>query len=226
MLFSTFSSKKVLALAIAATTFSSIATQAASINPGSWTRGDANSLYAEWDVFNATTDNSADIGTANLASGVVAETTGGAFISGGNIYAFGGGVNPGIWTVSVAGNGAGPVVGDNASVYLQITSRGTALDIASVKLGGVNAASSTLLSSIALGGFGGNEDTWLFSWSTAGVANWNFDFAATGAHMSLAALAVDINTVPAASEVPVPAAAWLFGSGMIGLISVARRRKL
>jgi hypothetical protein len=212
--------KKILAVAVA--TFVSVAVNAATVNPGSWTRGNANSLYAEWDVFGAVSDSSPDIGSANLTSGVVAETTGGSFISGGNIYAFGG---AGIWTISLAGSGAGPVVGDNATAYLQLTSRGTALDLSSVKLGGVNAASTTLLSSIVLGGFGGNEDSYLFSWSTTGLANWNFGFTATGPHMSLASLAVDINTVSAAPAVPVPAAAWLFGSAVVGLGSVAKRRK-
>ena len=33
----------------------------------------------------------------------------------------------------------------------------------------------------------------------------------------------DVNVVP--SAIPVPAAVWLFGSGLIGLVGVARRRK-
>jgi len=32
-------------------------------------------------------------------------------------------------------------------------------------------------------------------------------------------------TYAAPSAVPVPAAVWLFGSGLLGLVSVARRRK-
>jgi hypothetical protein len=28
------------------------------------------------------------------------------------------------------------------------------------------------------------------------------------------------------SPVPVPAAAWLFGSGLLGLVGIARRRKM
>jgi len=35
-----------------------------------------------------------------------------------------------------------------------------------------------------------------------------------------------IEGVVTASEVPVPAAVWLFGSGLLGLVSVARRRKV
>jgi len=35
----------------------------------------------------------------------------------------------------------------------------------------------------------------------------------------------DVSDVPVASAVPVPAAVWLFGSGLIGLVGVARRKK-
>jgi len=39
-------------------------------------------------------------------------------------------------------------------------------------------------------------------------------------------LNMDFATIitPSVSSVPVPAAAWLFGSGLLGLIGVARRR--
>jgi len=46
---------------------------------------------------------------------------------------------------------------------------------------------------------------------TVSGSNINFDFTSL--------------TVTNVSTIPVPAAAWLFGSGLIGLISVARRRK-
>ena len=34
-----------------------------------------------------------------------------------------------------------------------------------------------------------------------------------------------IQLVGSASTVPVPAAVWLFGSGLVGLLGVARRKK-
>jgi hypothetical protein len=30
---------------------------------------------------------------------------------------------------------------------------------------------------------------------------------------------------PQVSQVPIPAAAWLFGSGLLGLVGIARRKK-
>jgi hypothetical protein len=44
---------------------------------------------------------------------------------------------------------------------------------------------------------------------------------ANAAWLDVASLTV--NVVP--SEIPIPAAAWLFGSGLIGLVGVARRRR-
>ena len=39
------------------------------------------------------------------------------------------------------------------------------------------------------------------------------------------ALAIDLVAVGPPSEIPVPAAVWLFGSGLLGLIGIARRKK-
>jgi hypothetical protein len=68
----------------------------------------------------------------------------------------------------------------------------------------------TTLSQLSLGtddGIGGSPaDNGPFSGT-----NFNFDFTSL--------------TVTAVPEVPVPAAAWLFGSGLVGLIGVARRKK-
>lgn len=59
-----------------------------------------------------------------------------------------------------------------------------------------------------------------------GASAWTFIFhggsqAAAGKTNSYAALAVRSGQVAA---VPVPAAAWLFGSGLLGLMGVSRRR--
>ncbi|MEH6590063.1 MAG: VPLPA-CTERM sorting domain-containing protein [Halioglobus sp.] len=72
--------------------------------------------------------------------------------------------------------------------------------------------------------------------SAIDLANFGFDFSdlnnlnwGTSSITSSAALGVDlqtdINYTAAPSAVPVPAAAWLFGSALLGLTGVARRRK-
>jgi hypothetical protein len=210
--------KKILAVAIAAATFISSA-NAALVNHGNWTRGDANSVYAEWDFFNALSDDSADVGTANLAAGSVTLASG-MVLGGGNQYSF---FSTGNWTVSITGNSTGPVVGDSAVAYLQIRTTGTELDTSSVTLAGQSANSITLLESIVseFGGSPSYDNLYLFSWNTTGLPTWNFAFNSVGAHTSLDKLAVDIQT----TAVPVPAAAWLMGSGLVGLTAVARRRK-
>jgi hypothetical protein len=175
-------------------------------NPGGWARGDIDTVYAEWDVFADETgtpdftDNSPDIGSANLASGSVSETTGGSILSSGNIYAFGGATSAGIFKVVISGNNSGPKVGQNATVYLQLVIRGQPLDIPSVKLNGVNPDSYTV-SSVPLGGMGGNEDTFIFTWTGPGVANWIFDFKALLPHTSVAQVAVDIKSVAPSVDV-------------------------
>mgnify|MGYP003573512419 CR=1 FL=1 len=70
---------------------------------------------------------------------------------------------------------------------------------------------------------------------TNGAATWVFDFANDGSNVAIAgsndsqlksqsmgAWAVHDGNV---SPVPVPAAVWLFGSGLLGLIGMARRKK-
>ena len=73
-----FSSLSAFVLA-ATLSFSSAAFAAASTNPGNWARGDAHSLYVEWDVFNASVDNTPDIGATNISVAEVAETAGGYY---------------------------------------------------------------------------------------------------------------------------------------------------
>jgi hypothetical protein len=215
------SNAKKLAVVIATAALVSSA-NAALMNPGSWVRGATNSLYAEWDVFSGLTDNSPDVGNVNVASASMSEISGTSILSAGNIYAY---IDANRFTLSVMGDSYGPVAGDSARVYLTIFSRGTVLDTSNVKLSGVSAESTVLLSSMTFGaGFGFTEDTWLFSWNTEGVANWSFDFQSVGPGLSLAAVAIDIQTV-AAPQVPIPATVWLMGSGLIGLSALYRRPK-
>lgn len=74
-----------------------------------------------------------------------------------------------------------------------------------------------------------------FENTEAGVLGQSFGFSATTtqfAHMSITSghggidMRVGEFAFRAVSEVPVPAAVWLFGSGLIGLIGTARRKKV
>lgn len=71
---------------------------------------------------------------------------------------------------------------------------------------------------------GANWSPWLESLTEDSPTNWSFDFVANGVGAD-DLVAVDITTVGPPQEVPVPAAVWLFGSGLIGLVGMARRRK-
>lgn len=57
------------------------------------------------------------------------------------------------------------------------------------------------------------EDTAGYQAAAAGFAGWNAQFQVAG------------HFTPTAVPIPVPAAVWLFGSGMLGLVGVARRKK-
>lgn len=63
-----------------------------------------------------------------------------------------------------------------------------------------------------------NESAWVFSFNSGFLQTDN----KTDQHT---ALAVQSGNVGSASIVPVPAAVWLFGSGLIGLVGIARRKK-
>ena len=88
-------------------------------------------------------------------------------------------------------------------------------------------AVNTNADSLALAGGNSNFIVGLCSAGTcyaddgSGTAGWPNTFTLGYSVNESQAYAVDVKVVPA---VPVPAAAWLFGSGLIGLVGVARRR--
>jgi len=63
--------------------------------------------------------------------------------------------------------------------------------------------------------------TWSFNHASSDIYSIAIEFSGTA---SIVGLAFD-NFSPATAVIPIPAAVWLFGSGLIGLIGVAGRRK-
>lgn len=184
-----------------------------------WAHGAAGTSYAAWDVFGGTTDSTPDIGSSNITSAVVKELTGAAFLTGGgNIYSF---AAPTYFNVAIDSNANGPVTGGLITATLQLFTLGTGLDTSSVLLNGV-AGSGGVYKQFSAGTVMGGEafnTHYLFTWTVAATDVLNFTFNAAGSSMSLDTVAVDV------SQVPVPAAAWLFGSAVMGLAGVSRRRK-
>lgn len=203
---------------------------------GGWTRGSAGSLYAGWDVFTddgnpaAILDTTPDVqanvliggGTGSggaftafgpgLASVAEAGTPGTMILGSGNIYNFAAAT---AYTVSLDGHAA---AGQAHRVALQVRTVGMELDYGSVMLNGVAGTRVELHSEAAGGGPGAVLIDNLFLWNLGdGLASYDISFAAPGPHVSLDALTVDV------APVPLPAAAWLFGSALAGLV-VARRK--
>lgn len=95
-----------------------------------------------------------------------------------------------------------------------------------VNIGGDHIATNSLTDTLVLTG----SDQFILGLNVGG--NWLSDSVVTpvGANSYTVAfdnggsvLEIDVQIIPA---VPVPAAAWLFGSGLLGLVGVARRKKV
>lgn len=190
---------------------------------GGWNRGDVGTTYAHWEVFDNTSlplDNTPDAGLSGAVvnNHVTNHTT--AFIVGDNIYSFSE-VADFTNTIQKDAFTPGPV-----TVALQLATRGNLLDLSSIVLGigGVETLydSATLLFEDSLGSQG-DINEYLFLWTLASdIVFYQFDFNSVSSSLSLDAISVDIG--PAA--VPVPAAVWLFGSALLGLVGVRRRPAL
>ncbi len=197
---------------------------------GGWNRGDTGTVYAHWEEFDACVnaggfctplpDDVPDAGASGFDSATVITNNPGAFITGnglgGNIYSFSDTPDFDVIIDPDSNHVSGPV-----TAALQVAVVGTDLDFSSILLNGQAFNSvTTLATGMAGGPFGGAVNEYLFLWSMLGSeAAYAFDLTALGSSMSLDALSVDIGPAP----VPIPAAVWLLGSGLLGLVTISRR---
>ena len=193
---------------------------------GGWTRGDAGTMYAEWDTFETymagpffdptMPDSTPDVGSFNTTSSVLTVTSGSPIPTGsGNIYS-----PTTVLGFSLLMEGSEPT--GATQVALQLTSNGNEFDYGSIVLNGVAATQPRIELSRGPdpGGLGEVVES-LLIWdllSNAGSYLFTFNGAATS--VSLANVAVDIG----ASAVPIPAAAWLFFSGLMGITVFGRKK--
>lgn len=193
---------------------------------GGWDRGDAGTIYAEWDTFTDASYGTATDRTAAPTLGSSGTTTAylgwnsGTFAAGsGNLYSFS---VPEVFQANITGT----VTGSPIRVALQTEEWGMPIDTSSVLLNGVAPTSSsvTYTDPAYPSSFGAVTLTQrLFYWDLASApGSYQIGFDTGAEHsMSLAQVAVDIGSVAA---VPVPAAVWLFGSALAGMGVIGRRK--
>jgi hypothetical protein len=181
------------------------------------------SVNAEWNVFTDDAnpniiDNTPEVVNVGGATHSVAELTGTAFLtSGGNIYSPSA---PTAFTYNVGSLSAG-----TSDVYLRISSVGefdTTLNqsFTGFTLNGVAGTYTQLFNEAITGGFGGNEVEALVSWlGVTHSGSLAIAFNAVGSSVSLDQLSLDV------AAVPLPAAVYLMGSGLVGIAAMARRKQ-
>jgi hypothetical protein len=194
-----------------------------------WSRGDAGTIYAEWEDFTGQSSGMApDIGISGTSSANLTWNPGTFAASTGNLYNFGAVQIFGITIDGNDGPAAGPI-----TVGLQVEAWGNNV--------GYDNTGNAIPGSILLNGISPDTRTVayfdpdfnssfgpvelfqnLFTWTIDAPADDYLFQMAGGPHLSFSQVAVDIGT-PAA--VPLPAAAWLFGSAALGLIGIGRRRR-
>jgi hypothetical protein len=191
---------------------------------GGWNRGDAGTLYAEWDNFSDASYGSGSDRTAAPTAGSSGTSdaylswNAGTFSAGsGNLYSFS--VAESFQAHLIGSTGPGPL-----RIALQTEEWGTPIDTASVLLNGTAPTFSSVTYSEPAypSSFGEVALTQrLFYWDLASApASFLLAFSSAESSLSLAQVAVDVGPVAA---VPVPAAIWLMGSALAGMGMVGRR---
>ncbi|MBX3303862.1 MAG: VPLPA-CTERM sorting domain-containing protein [Nitrospira sp.] len=197
----------------------------ASWTPSDWMRGTTpGSLYAEWNTFGPQQPaplpafTSPDV--ANFGGGTYSllETTGtGVVTSTGNIHKSQ--TAPGTAFEFTVGN----VAGGPRDVFLRIGSLGASTgtpdqSFINFELNGIAGTYQELFGGTPSGQ--GREIEALISWTNVPTASlFTLTWNAIGPNVSLDQLSLDV------SPVPVPAAAYLMASGLIGLAAMARRKQ-
>ncbi|MEO0421979.1 MAG: VPLPA-CTERM sorting domain-containing protein [Pseudomonadota bacterium] len=191
---------------------------------GGWSRGDAGTIHVEFDSFAETEFGSRTSNPDVAESGADASISWNqnTFVTGSqNLYSFS--VAPD-FDLTLTPDMA---LTDPVSVALQIETWGVQLDPNSVVLNGIapELSAVTYQDPAYDSPFGiVLLEHLLFTWTFDSLSDIVFDFTAIGSSLSLTQVAIDIGPGSPA-VVPVPAAAWLLGSGLLGLGAVRRRRR-
>lgn len=201
-----------------------------------WTRGDAGTIYAEWDnwrdaVIPGTRTANPEIGLSG-ASSALHEWSIGTFVTGtDNLYSF---TVPSYHTINITDGYnviSAPPIDGYVAVVMQHAIMGIRMGYDgktgdpwpnAVLLNNMAPTSNTETFAgrkfIPAMGFYVDVAHSLLTWElTAPAAIYTFDLKG-GPHMSLTNLAIDI------APVPLPAAVWLFGLALLGLVAVRRKK--
>ncbi|MFD0914123.1 PEP-CTERM sorting domain-containing protein [Methylophilus luteus] len=175
--------------------------------------------YAEWNVFNGTSDNSPEVSLSAETTASVTENTGLAFLTGGNIYSW---QAPTSFTANLSGSGA---TGGLFDVYLRIGTLGSVANVTAT-LNGVSAAATSVQTigetTIVMGGVSAEQEVY---WKWAGVSSaslYTFNFSASSSSMSLDQLAL---ATVAVTAVPEPETYSMMALGLGLMAFVARRSR-
>lgn len=182
-----------------------------------WSRGDINSLYAEWDNF--TKDGKPDVDSKETYDSVFNYSSPVVITSTKNLYST---AASDVATYEINVDAINLEAG-NKTVLLQLKTLGNNIDANSFEIIDYD-KDNIAYSPNSVKKFAGTNGSnlWLLTWNVGNIAEYEGTFAIIGkseAHTSVTNAAVDV----AVNEVPLPAAAWLFGSALAGLM-IKRKR--